>query len=173
MFGLFYPYGMILQAVAILHFARRRPDTYWLWIILIGGGIGALAYIVAEVIPDAGLLRGTFQVFPRRQRINELRAAILDNPAVGNYEELGALYLDDGQYVRARECFDEVSHAAAADQQDAHAHGQHKGHQGTTLFMIEVQSPSIRRPPGDVDVRRTARAIASSPVGDPHRAART
>ena len=24
---------------------RRRPDTFWLWIILIGGGLGALAYI--------------------------------------------------------------------------------------------------------------------------------
>jgi hypothetical protein len=106
MFGLFYPYGMILQAVAIVHFARRRPDTYWLWIILIGGGIGALAYIVAEVIPDAGLLRGAYQVFPRRQRIKELQIAILDNPSVGNYEELGDLYLDDQQFSKARECFD-------------------------------------------------------------------
>jgi hypothetical protein len=106
MFGLFYPYGIILQAIAIAHFVRRRPDTYWLWIILIGGGIGALAYIVAEVIPDAGLLRGAFQVFPRRQRIKELQTAILDNPSVGNYEELGDLYLDDQQFSKARECFD-------------------------------------------------------------------
>ena len=89
--GLFYPYGIILQAIALVHFARRRPDTYWIWIILMGGGLGALIYIVAEVIPDAGLLRGTFQVFPRRQRIKELQIAILDNPSVGNYEELGDL----------------------------------------------------------------------------------
>ena len=27
MFGLFYPYGIVLQAIAIAHFARRRPDT--------------------------------------------------------------------------------------------------------------------------------------------------
>jgi hypothetical protein len=73
-----------------------------------GGGIGALAYIVAEVIPDAGLLRGAFQVFPRRQRIKELQMAILDNPSVGNYEELGDLYLDDQQFSKARECFDRV-----------------------------------------------------------------
>jgi hypothetical protein len=49
--GLFYPWGFILQAVAILHFVRRRPDTYWLWIILVGGGLGALVYIAAEVVP--------------------------------------------------------------------------------------------------------------------------
>jgi hypothetical protein len=108
MLGLFYPYGFLLQALAILHFVRRRPDTFWLWIILMGGALGALVYIAIEVVPDAGLLRGAFQVYPRRKRIKELEAAILDNPSVGNYEELGDLYLDDGQFARARECFDRV-----------------------------------------------------------------
>jgi hypothetical protein len=117
MLGLFYPYGVILQAVAIAHFIRRRPDTYWLWIILIGGGVGALAYIAIEVIPDARLLSGAFQVFPRRQRIKGLQTAILDNPSVGNYEELGHLYLDDRQFARARECFDRVI-AARTDSPD-------------------------------------------------------
>jgi hypothetical protein len=109
MLGLFYhPYGIVLQLLAIVHFVRRRPDTYWLWIILMFGGLGALAYIAIEVIPDAGLLRGAFQVFPRRKRIKALEAAILDNPSIGNYEELGDLYLDDRQFARARECFDRV-----------------------------------------------------------------
>ena len=108
MLGLFYPYGFILQAVAILHFVRRRPDTYWLFIILMGGALGAFVYIVVQVVPDAGLLGGAFQVFPRRKRIKELEAAVLDNPSVGNYEELGDLYLDDGQFERARDCFDRV-----------------------------------------------------------------
>ncbi|HEV8211515.1 MAG TPA: hypothetical protein VGP77_15400 [Vicinamibacterales bacterium] len=108
MFGFFYPYGVLLQAVALLHFVRRRPDTYWLFIILMGGAIGALVYIVVQVVPDAGLLRGAFQVFPRRQRIRELEGAVLDNPSIGNYEELGELYLDDQQFARARVCFDRV-----------------------------------------------------------------
>ncbi len=108
MLGLFFPYGVILQAVAILHFVRRRPDTYWLWIILMFGALGALAYIFIEVIPDAGLLRGAIQVFPRRKRIKQLEGLILDNPSIGNYEELGDLYLDDGQFAKARECFDRV-----------------------------------------------------------------
>ena len=108
MLGIFYPYGILLQALALVHFVRRRPDNYWLWIILMGGGIGAAAYLVAEVIPDATLLRGTFQVFPRRKRIKQLEIAILDNPSIGNYEELGDLYLDDRQYAKARECFDRV-----------------------------------------------------------------
>jgi hypothetical protein len=118
MLALFYPYGILLQALAIAHFVRRRPDTYWLWIILMGGGVGALVYIMIEVIPDARLLGGALQVFPRRKRIKQLEAMVIDNPSVGNYEELGDLYLDDGQFVRARECFDRV--LATNDQIDPH-----------------------------------------------------
>src|SRR5580704_17250465 len=99
-------WGFALQAVAIVHFIRRRPDTYWLFVILFLGWIGALVYIVAEVIPDAGLLRSSVQVFPRRRRIRELERAILDNPSAGNDEELGLLYLVDGDFARARVCYD-------------------------------------------------------------------
>jgi hypothetical protein len=97
---------LVLMAVAIVHFIRRRPDTYWLFVILFLGWIGALVYIAVEVIPDAGLLRGSFQAFPRRRRIHELEREILDNPSAGNYEELGLLYLDDGDFARARGCYD-------------------------------------------------------------------
>src|SRR5205085_5039258 len=105
---LFYPYGIVLQAMALIHFYQRRPETYWLFIILMGGSIGSLAYILMEVVPDLGLLRGSFQVFPRRKRIKALEALIVDNPSIGNYEELGDLLLDEGQFARARECFDRV-----------------------------------------------------------------
>jgi hypothetical protein len=106
--GLFYPWGMILQAAAIVHFIRRRPDTFWLWIILIGGGVGALVYIAAEVLPDATLLRGTLSTFSRRRRIHDLEAIILENSAVGNFEELADLYLDEGNFARARQLYDKV-----------------------------------------------------------------
>ena len=105
LFSLF-PWGFILQGVALVHFIRRRPDSYWLWIIIFLGPIGALIYIAVEVIPDLGLLRQSFKVFPRRKRIRELEAAILDNPSAGNYEELGDLYLEENRYARARESFD-------------------------------------------------------------------
>lgn len=106
--SLFYPWGIILQVVAIVHFIRRRPDGYWLWVILFLGPLGALVYLFAEVVPDAGLLRQSFKVLPRRSRIRELEAAVLDNPSAGNYEELADLYLEDGKYARARECYDKA-----------------------------------------------------------------
>src|ERR1700683_2498430 len=94
---LFYPWGLLLQGLAILHFIRRRPDTYWLWIILLLGPIGAVIYLFAEAVPDIGLLRGSMKVFPRRKRIRQLELAVRDNPSAGNWEELGELYLDDGK----------------------------------------------------------------------------
>ena len=104
--GLIFSWGIILQALAIIHFIRRRPDTYWLFIIIFLGGIGALVYLVVEAAPDLGMLRQSFKMFPRRKRIRELESAILDNPSAGNYEELADLYMEDGKYARAKECFD-------------------------------------------------------------------
>src|SRR2546426_5323307 len=103
---LIYPWGFILQGLAIVHFIRRRPNTFWIWIILFGGGLGALVYLVMEAAPDVSLLRQSFKVFPRRKRIGELEFAIRDNPSAGNYEELADLYMEDGNFARARECYD-------------------------------------------------------------------
>jgi hypothetical protein len=116
--SLLFPWGLILQALALVHFIRRRPDTYWLWIILFFGPMGALIYIVIEVIPDYGLLRTSFQGFPRRKRIRFLEAIVLENPAAGNYEELAELYLDERNFARARECYDKAI-SSRADSLDA------------------------------------------------------
>jgi hypothetical protein len=105
LFFAFSWWAILLRIVAIVHFIRRRPDFFWIWVILFHW-VGALVYIVVEVIPDAGLLRTSFQVFPRRSRIHELERTIMDNPSAGNYEELGSLYLDDGNFARARACYD-------------------------------------------------------------------
>src|SRR5438128_11977872 len=51
-YSFLFPWNLIIQAIAVIHFIRRRPDTYWLWIILIGGGLGAIVYIFVEVLPD-------------------------------------------------------------------------------------------------------------------------
>jgi hypothetical protein len=105
---LFYPWGIVLQGIALLHFVKRRPDGYWLYLIIFLGPIGAAVYIFAEVIPDAGLLRGTFQGFGRRSRIQALETQILDNPSAGNLEELAELYFDQKNYQKARELLNQA-----------------------------------------------------------------
>src|ERR1700739_563712 len=100
LFFAFSWWSIALRIVAIVHFIRRRPDWFWIWVILFHW-VGALIYIFVEVIPDASLLRGTFQIFPRRRRIQELERIILDNPSAGKYGELRLLFFHDGELWRA------------------------------------------------------------------------
>lgn len=111
---LLYPWGFLLQGLAIVHFIRRRPDTYWIFVILFLGPLGAIIYLLVEAAPDLGLVGQSLKFFPRRKRINELVEAIRDNPSAGNYEELGNLYMDDGKLAAARAAFDKAI-AARAD----------------------------------------------------------
>ena len=102
---LFYPWGFIVQIVALIHFVRRRPENYWLYIILLGGFVGSSAYLLVEAVPDLGLLRGVFRGFGRRTRIQKLETDILDNPSAANFEELGEMYLDEKKFEKSRESF--------------------------------------------------------------------
>ena len=58
---LIYPWGIVVQGLALWHFVKRRPENYWLYIIIFGGVLGAGVYVIAEMVPDLGVLRGTFQ----------------------------------------------------------------------------------------------------------------
>lgn len=107
-FADFFRWGLILQVLAVIHFVRRRPESFWLWIILFFGGAGALVYMFVEVLPDADLLRVFAQQFARRRRIKVLEAIVEENPAVGNLEELADLLLEERQFARARDLYNRV-----------------------------------------------------------------
>jgi len=115
-YGQYFPWDILLKGLAIIHFIRRRPDNYWIWIILFIP-FGSVIYLLVEAAPDLGLVGQGLKVFPRRKRIGQLEAVIRDNPSPGNYEELGDLYMDDGKIPRAREAFDRAI-AARADTPD-------------------------------------------------------
>ena len=103
---LFYPWGFVVQIAALVHFFwRRRASFVWLWIIFIGGFVGAAAYLIVEVLAEADLLRAALERRARKGRISSVEAQILDNPSVANLEELGELYWDEKDYTKAREAF--------------------------------------------------------------------
>lgn len=105
---LFYPWGLLLQLAALIHFIRRRPDTFWIYIILFLGPVGALVYLIVEGLPDVGLLNQSFKGISRRKRIAALELTIRDNPSAANYEELGELYMEDSKLQLSREAFDKA-----------------------------------------------------------------
>jgi hypothetical protein len=108
MFFGFMQYGLLgigLIGLALIHYMRKRPDGYWIYIILFLGPIGALIYLAVEAAPELGD-PGAFKFLDRRKRIRILESAIHDNPSAGNFEELGQLHLDAGHWKVAKECFD-------------------------------------------------------------------
>jgi hypothetical protein len=156
---LFYPWGIILQVLAIVHFIRRRPDMWWIYVILFLGPVGALVYLFVEALPDFGLLQGSFKAFPRRKRIRQLQIAILDNPSAGNYEELGDLYLDEGNLAQARAAYDKAI-AARSDTLDCfYRRGLCALQLGDASAALPDLERVVTRHP-DYDFRRAAGMLA-------------
>ena len=107
-FSYIFGYGFIFQILAIVHWAKRGRDRFWIWIIIIGGVVGALAYFIVEGMPDFDELKRSFKGPQRRKRIAALRAMIRDNPSAGNYEQLGELLIQEKKWREAREAFDKA-----------------------------------------------------------------
>jgi len=102
-------WGLLIEALALIHFFRRRPDWWWLLVIIFAWPPwGAIIYLAVEALPDTRDFGGqSFRGFSRRKRIRELENLVRVNQAVGNFEELGDLYMDDGRLREARAAFDQ------------------------------------------------------------------
>ena len=97
--------GVICQVLAIVHWAKRGRDRFWIWIIIFGGVVGALAYFLIEGT-DWQDMKRSFKGPARRKRIAALRAIVRDNPSAGNFEELGELLVEQKEWKEARAAFD-------------------------------------------------------------------
>jgi hypothetical protein len=149
-FSWLYPWGLILQAVALVHFIKRRPDGVWLWIIIFFGPLGALVYMGVEMVPDLGLLRQSFEVFGRRKRIKHLEAVVQANPSAGNYEELADLYMDDRRWARASECYDKAISPRTDQPDPIYRRGVAKIHLGEFAGAVaDLESVTSRDPKYD------------------------
>jgi len=169
--GLFWPWGILLQIAAIVHFIRRRPDTYWIWIILFLGPLGALVYIFAEVLPDFGLLRQSFKGFPRRKRIAQLEMEIRDNPSSGNFEELGDLNMDEGKLQAARAAYEKAIAARSTTHDCFYRRGVCALLLGDAAAALPDLEMTVQKEPGH-DFYRAAglMADACAKTGQPEKA---
>jgi len=100
-------FGLVLMVLALVHYARRQPSGYWLFLIIFMGPLGAAIYLAVEWLPEL-FDPGAFRFVERGRRLREVEAAIRQNPSAGNYEELGLLRLDKRDWAGARACFDKA-----------------------------------------------------------------
>lgn len=167
----FVQWGLLLQALAIVHFIRRRPETFWLFIIIFLGGLGAAAYILIEVVPDLGLLRQVLDARGRRRRIRLLEALVVENPASGNYEELGDLYLDEQQFARAKACYDRAISPRSTHLDPVYRRGIAEIHLGEfAAAAADLETVTAREPKYDSHRAMALLAHAYANSGQPDRA---
>lgn len=106
---MFFGYGLASMALvifALVHFIKYRSGNWiWLYVIIFLGPIGAIVYLIVEVLPELRSSQTSSKWLGHRKRIKYLEAVVLDNPSAGNYEELAELYLEQKDYSRARDSF--------------------------------------------------------------------
>ena len=102
----YYFLPLILQVAALVHFFRRGGGNWvWFFVIIFLGPLGAIVYFIVEVLPGMRDTETGSAWRARRQRWKELQVAVQQNPSPGNYEELGDLYRQEGDWKAARECY--------------------------------------------------------------------
>jgi hypothetical protein len=107
--SLFYVLPILLEVAALVHFVKYRSGNWiWLWIIIFLGPLGAAVYMIVEVLPGLRATDATQGWMANRKRMRYLEAVVQENPSAGNYEELADAYRDDGNFARARECYDKA-----------------------------------------------------------------
>lgn len=156
---LIYPLGLVLEVVAIIHFIKRRPQMYWIYVIVFLGPLGATIYLVMEALPEIAMFNQMLSGIPRRRRIAELEAAVRDNPSAANYEELGDIFMDAGNLEQARAAFDKAI-AARSDTQDTfYRRGLCALKLGDAAAAIPDLERVVRKEPG-FDFNRAAGMLA-------------
>jgi len=157
---LFYPWGFVVQIAALAHFFwRRRASFVWLWIIFIGGFVGAAAYLIVEVVAEADLLRVAMERRARKERISGVEAQILDNPSVANLEELGELYWDQKDYTKARDAFERAVQTKSASSRTFYRRGQCSLELGDPAAAVPDLEYAFRSEP-KLDVYRVGMFLA-------------
>ena len=156
---LLYPWGIILQGLAIVHFIRRRPDTYWIFIILFLGPLGAIIYLAVEALPDIGLVGQSFKVFPRRKRIPNSKPRFTTIPRPETTKNSATSTWTTANSPQARAAFDKAI-AARADTLDPF---YRRGVCAIQLGDAAAALPDLERVVGkesDYDFQRAAGLLA-------------
>ena len=60
--------ALLLQVALVVHVVRTERDTKWIWIVLMLPLVGALAYLIVEVIPE---LRGSHTAARARKNLRD------------------------------------------------------------------------------------------------------
>ncbi len=91
----------IPSIIAFVDYFRRRPDWYWLLILIFFNTPGAILYLLVVVLPDSGMTDAVAMTLADRRRKRELERLTESEPIPGRLAELGELYYREKNFLKA------------------------------------------------------------------------
>lgn len=101
--------GLLISAFTLwmlIDCVVSRNDTYWIFIILFTGGIGALAYFFLFKFDASNLGRGIVKRYHQQQAIRELTAKAYHLDNAHSHAKLGDVYLEQSKWADAQRCYE-------------------------------------------------------------------
>jgi hypothetical protein len=108
--------GLLITYVPALllcwHIVRTGRDTFWLWIVLFAPGIGSIAYIALNILPDLfggqtarKVAKATREALDPHREYREAKQACDDTPTVRNQSRLAIAAMHLQRYEEAEALF--------------------------------------------------------------------
>jgi hypothetical protein len=107
-----YLLSILIQVGLVVHVIKTGRNTIWIWVLVLLPGIGALAYVAVEVIPDLfrsratrSALRGVARVVDPDRSLRRASATAAVSDTVVAKARLGAELARRGDYAAATETY--------------------------------------------------------------------
>ena len=118
--------GLLLTYVpAVLlcwHIMRTGRDTFWIWIVLMAPGIGSVAYIALNIVPEIfggstaqKVTRAARATLDPNREYREAKAACEDTPTVRNQSRLATAAAQMGKPAEAEALFRNAAQGVHAE----------------------------------------------------------
>lgn len=100
-----YWLGGLLTVAAVVHFFVTRPETFWIFVIIFLGPLGAVAYLVVHVVAplvSGGQIENRVQLsFAEHKRLKQLELKVEEMNLPRDRADLGELLFRRGNAQRA------------------------------------------------------------------------
>ncbi|MFL5298569.1 MAG: tetratricopeptide repeat protein [Phenylobacterium sp.] len=116
---------LLTYGIAILlcwHVMRTGRDTFWLWIILMAPGVGSLAYVALNIVPDIfrgptarRLGKAARQTLDPHREYREAKTACDETPTVRNQSRLAVAAMRMGHFAEAEGLYRAAAQGIHAD----------------------------------------------------------
>lgn len=152
--------GLVFQVLMIVHFIRTRPETYWFFVILFLGPLGAAVYFVIEVLPGFRWKMPAVERWERARRKKWLEKLVSEAPSQEALGDLARIYAQEGEHARAVELFGEALRRDPGDLDNLYGRGLSRielgNHQAAVedLAALSAADPTFKLYQGNIALAR-------------------